>query len=242
MNKITKIIVPIVVLGIILILGLSVAPFNNPLKSAFNSTFNKIRYGSALKNFSSTILEDSGTKVVKISDSCSFAVKYDTSKLKNVDQPALATNVTTVTLFKPDNNDNSAPDLQFICISLDEIIDKFRENVIAIWEKNDKLKEQFNISIEDAKKLSRRDFYKLYTAKVTSNCKSETDYNSIKFLHNDIINKFMSDYNKCTYDNVSANKNIVEHYFFPSDDTQSVLFVRSINNNDIADNYLVVQK
>jgi hypothetical protein len=242
MKKIIYLLASLLIFLIIGLLILSLIPNSNPVKDFVNMTMNKAKYGNSIKNFSSYDAEQSGTKIVKVAQICDYSVKFKETTLNNVEQPKNSAQLETITLYKPDNKDSNSPDVQFICIKLDDVIDKFRENVISIWDKNPKVQEQFGVTSEAARKLSKKEFYKLYTAKVTSNCSAQTDYNDVKFLNNNVITDLMKDYNKCKYDNPQTNKNITEYYLFPNDDTKPVLFIRTTNADSFADSFLVIKK
>jgi hypothetical protein len=243
MNK--KITLALTVLTVLLI-GLvlsALTPLNLPFKGNITGAINSLKYGKDIKNFSSNAFAESNTTVLKNFKDCGYNVKVS-NKYKDNPLPMNegATNPNEVlTLKKTDKKEEDNPDIQIMCLKMNDIIAKFKENVLTAWKDKPELDAQFGTTMEAASKLSVRDFYKLYTQKVTSACKTETDYTSITFLNNDVISSLLKEYNHCTYDFPTLNLVKHEFYFFPTDETKPIIFVRTVDHDNIKKDFLVIK-
>jgi hypothetical protein len=219
------------------------APFASSLKNQIVSTFNGARYGKDIKNFGSSDISTGDTTIYKNFKDCGYNVKVS-NKYKDFPLPAVenSTNTNTVSTFKlADKTEQDNPDIQIMCLQMNDIISKFKENVVAAWKDKPELDQQFGMTADQASKLSVRDFYKLYTQKVTTACKGETNYTDVVFINNDLVSNFIKEYNHCKYEFPTLNLVKEEFYFFPSDETKPILFVRTVNHDVVKKDFLIIK-
>jgi hypothetical protein len=219
------------------------APFASSLKNQIATTFNGVRYGKDIKNFGSSDIITGDTINYKNFKDCGYNVKA-ANKYKEAVLPAVENSTNTnpvLTLKLGDKTEQDNPDIQIMCLQMNDIIAKFKENVVAAWKDKPELDQQFGMTADQASKLSVRDFYKLYTQKVTTACKSETNYTDVVFINNDLVTNFIKEYNHCRYEFPTLNLVKEEFYFFPVDETKPILFVRTVNHDVVKKDFLIIK-
>jgi hypothetical protein len=235
-------IVGIALLLSFLALMIAIAPFLNPVKNQIVTTFNQARYVGDVKNFGSSDLETSDTKVIKSFTKCPLNLKIKNSILTESKAAEASSGADVINVNKVGVVDNTIPALQVMCLSLDGVVTTFRDNIVAKWQTEPSIGEQFGTTYEVASKLSIRDFYKMYTEKVSKSCTKLNDYKKVSFLNNDVTSTFLNEYNTCSYDYPTLNQKIDEFYFFPTDDKKPILFVRTVSVDAIKGDFLITKK
>ena len=221
---------------------IAIVPLFTPIKNQVVTTFNQARYSGDVKNLGSSDIETSDTKVLKNFTTCPYNLKLKTTSLVETKGPENKGGTDIITLAKVGATDNTIPALQIMCLSLDGVVTTFRDNIIAKWQTEPAIGDQFGVSYDVASKLSLRDFYRMYTEKVSKSCSKSNDFKKISFVNNDVIPTLMSEYNTCNYDYPTLNQKVDEFYIFPTDDKKPILFVRAVAIDTIKSDFLITKK
>lgn len=227
-----------------LALIIAFAPFAINLKNQVVTSFNGARYGKDIKNFSSSDIKTDDTTINSLSD-CGYRVKISNKYVDNLIDPKANTTEKKTNEFASfrlkTNEQTDNPDVQVMCINVNDKLISFKDNVLAAWKDKPELDQQFGMTINEGQKLSTKDFYKLYTKKISKACKADPNYTSVTFINNDLIGTFDKEYNQCTFTFNDTTELKDEFYFFSTDETKPILFVRVINYEAIKKDFLILK-
>jgi hypothetical protein len=225
-----------------LALMIALVPAFSSIKNQVVGTFNQVRFAGNVKNFGSSDVESSDTTTIKSLTACPYNIKITKTSLTQVLNPESTNGSSVLSLNKVGEIDNYIPALQVMCLSVDQNIVSFRDSVLAKWQADATVGQNFGMNLEAATKLSVRDFYKLYTEKISTACSKSTNYKDITFLNNDLYSTFLAEFNTCHYEYPTLNQIIDEYYFFPIDVKQPILFVRSNNLAKFNKDFLITKR
>jgi hypothetical protein len=225
-----------------LALMIALVPAFSSIKNQVVSTFNQVRFAGNVKNFGSSDVDSADTTTIKSLTACPYNIKITKSVLTQVVNPEATNGANVLSLNKVGEIDNTIPALQIMCLTVDETVTSFRDSVLAKWQTEESTSQKFGMTIDAASKLSVRDFYKLYTEKISPACTKSTNYKDVTFLNNDLYSTFLADFNTCHYEYPTLNQVIDEYYYFPINDKQPVLFVRSNNLAKFNKDFLITKR
>ena len=192
------------------------------------------QFGDKSKNYGGYIGQSMMTKSIELGGDCKVNIKYNNSY-----KSELVTGITPSLFINIDSTiDKNNPDFKLICLKSNGVIGQFKEGYIKSIQQNPTLLSKLGIDEAKLKSLNNFDFYKLYSIKNSSSCKSQDQLSTIRFVTKPFVDVIEPSFTACSYGANKESEGIQEFYFFDKNG-QNVIYIRS-SNSQLLDKELLI--
>jgi hypothetical protein len=234
-NPIGKILGILLLLLIVAVLIALFTPIGKPLQFAL-----KTATTTSNLNFKGlTETDQPGTKTVNLNTPCNVNTKYSDKVFK---EPTLTQapvdNIAGSALLKLSGaDDKSQTEFSINCNRVIAQVESIKNYVINAWTTKPEFEKQFGKTLDEVKGLTRVEFFKLFTSKTNPTCSIKEDLDKQIFLAPSLIKRFQKTYTYCEIN--STNQAIKDYYLLPTDESDVILVIRSINADKFKSDLLV---
>jgi hypothetical protein len=221
---------------LLLLIGAAITfltPIGKPLLFAYKTATSNSTY-----NFKGlTELDQPNTKTATLNTPCKVSTKYSDTIFKDPTVVQAPTNNTEGTATLKLLTKDDLGEFSISCNRVAAQVDAIKNYILTSWATKPELEQQFGVNLDQVKALSRVEFFKTFTSKTNPTCSIKDDLDKQTFLNPTLTSRFSKSYTYCQ--NKTSTQTIQDYYLFPTDESDVILVLRTINADKFKSDFLV---